>query len=115
MRAELKAVSCDDHDLSTLRLDGESSFYVTLRLRIGSQGNDAADDFEVYVCNPRWLQENAWEPRLGRFLLIVKVFDYEEIKRWLAEQVEKCQGNDWAGIALKLSRVFSWEFEDYQA
>ncbi|MCF5941735.1 immunity 8 family protein [Xanthomonas perforans] len=46
-------------------------------------------------------------------MLIVENYDYDEIREFISEYVGSFEGAEWNEIAIKLSRVMSWEFEDY--
>ena len=46
--------------------------------------------------------------------LLVRKYDLDEIKNIITDYIDQCEGEDWMAIAQKLSRVFAWEYEDYQ-
>lgn len=50
----------------------------------------------------------------GRHMLIIDGYDYNVIKTHIERHIANSQGDDWESIAVKLSRVGAWEFEDYQ-
>ncbi|SAL03725.1 immunity 8 family protein [Caballeronia ptereochthonis] len=114
MYAVVKAISNDEFDPKTFAPENPSCFYLTLRIRIGLSETSGADDFEVCVCTPQWLEQTTFEPRWGRHLLIVREFSWSSIEQRIRDYVAECDGNDWQAIANKLSKVFAWEFEDYQ-
>ena len=37
-----------------------------------------------------------------------------EITKTITDYIDQCEGKHWMDIAQKLSRVFAWEYEDYQ-
>jgi len=49
-----------------------------------------------------------------RHTILVRKYDLDEIKKTITDYIDQCEGEDWMEIALKLSSVFAWEFEDYQ-
>lgn len=49
-----------------------------------------------------------------RHTLLVRKYDLDEITKTITDYIDQGEGNDWMGIAQKLSRLFAWEFEDYQ-
>jgi hypothetical protein len=51
---------------------------------------------------------------LMRHTLLVRKYDLDEITKTITDYIDQCEGNDWMEIAQKLSRVFAWEYEDYQ-
>ncbi|MFE8730822.1 Imm8 family immunity protein [Aeromonas hydrophila] len=46
--------------------------------------------------------------------MLVRKYDLAEITKTITDYIDQCEGNDWMEIAQKLSRVFAWEYEDYQ-
>lgn len=46
--------------------------------------------------------------------VLVRKYDLDEITKTITDYIDQCEGDDWMEIAQKLSRVFAWEFEDYQ-
>jgi len=53
-------------------------------------------------------------PELIRHTLLVRKYDLDEITKTITDYIDQCEGSNWMEIAQKLSRVFAWEFEDYQ-
>ena len=47
-------------------------------------------------------------------MLVVLEYDLDLIKERIVSYVEGCTGKDFWEIAQKISRIASWEFEDYQ-
>ncbi|MFM0741446.1 immunity 8 family protein [Paraburkholderia xenovorans] len=114
MRAIVKAISCDEFNLNVYEPENSSCFCLNLRIRIGLAESPGADDFELCICTPEWLGQAVWEPRWGRHLLIVREYSLPSIEGYISNYVAQCDGQDWNGIAVKLARMFAWEFEDYQ-
>jgi hypothetical protein len=114
MQAIIRSISSDEFDIKAYEPDNPTSFFLTLRIRIGSNETSGADDFELNVCTPEWLNKNVWEPRWGHHLLIVRVYDLAAIETCIFSYVKQCNGTEWNVIAGKLGRVLAWEFEDYQ-
>ncbi|WP_070094380.1 MULTISPECIES: immunity 8 family protein [Pseudomonas putida group] len=115
MRAELKKISADEVDIHSYVPDDLECFFITIRLRIGPEGADGGDDFEVFVCTPVWLERNVWEAMWARHFLIVKEFNYQLLVDAIIKCISQCEGDSWSEVALKLARFYAWEFEDYQA
>jgi hypothetical protein len=90
-------------------------FCCTLGLTIGPDGSDGGELFYLTVCTPKWLarvcEENgfAW----GRHHLIVPEYSLSQITQRVTRFVENSSGSSWSEVATKLSRIASWEFEDY--
>ena len=51
---------------------------------------------------------------LGKDKLIVFRFDMDRILARIRKLFDNCGGKDWDEIAMKLSRIGKWEFENYQ-
>jgi len=51
---------------------------------------------------------------LGSNKLIVFRFDMDRILTRIKNLFGNCSGKDWNEIAIKLSRIGHWEFENYQ-
>ena len=114
MRAELKRASADEVDIRTYVPEDPEYFFLTLRLRIGEEGHDRGDDFELSICTPLWLRENIYTPLWGRHYLIVRDFNYKLIIDTVISNISQCTGENWTDVARMLARLFSWEFEDYR-
>ncbi|MCG1041482.1 immunity 8 family protein [Mycetohabitans sp. B8] len=115
MRAVLKGISCDECNLKEYVPEDRRCFFLNLHLCIGLIDKSGADNFELYVCTPEWLNKAIWEPKWGRYLLIVQEYDLLIIEEFIRGYIEQCDGADWNAIVAKLARMFAWEFEDYQA
>ncbi|WP_343725362.1 Imm8 family immunity protein [Herbaspirillum huttiense] len=57
-----------------------------------------------------WMAGAVWE----RHMLIVFQYDLGAIKTEIERYLGSCVGDDWHSLAMKVSRVASWEFEEYQ-
>lgn len=114
MEAIIRSISNDEYDIGTYEPENRDCFFLTLRIRIGSNESSGADDFELGICTPSWLIQNLYEPRWGRHLLIIREYDFSTIQKEIYNYVKQCDGDKWNIIAEKLGRIFAWEFEDYQ-
>ena len=93
--------------------DDDENFSIDLLLQIGAEDSGkSADNFDLCVCTPGWINKNSWVPKLMRHTLIIRRYDKEIIKKVINDYIDKCEGNDWMELASKLSRVFFWEYED---
>lgn len=116
MKIILKGMWVDSSDFSLENYEPEvqDSFGLWVNLRIGPDDQDGGHDYQVFVCTPEWLCKHHWVPELMRHMLLVRKYDLNEITKTITDYIEQCEGNDWMEIAQKLSRVFAWEYEDYQ-
>ncbi|WP_445493977.1 immunity 8 family protein [Photorhabdus sp. SF281] len=115
MKAELKSISSDDYDLDSYFPDNEEEFLLRVILRIGEKDSEGADNFDLFICTPDWLLKHHWTPELIRHMLLVRKYDLVDITKTITDYIDKCECKDWEEIAEKLSRVFAWEYEDYQS
>ena len=117
MNAEIKKIiSPDVIELKNFYPDDKTSFAFLLEFTVGIEGNEEGDDFQIEVCTPKWMLENFSENDIlfGRHKLIVLKYDIEDIIRYLTHYCKTCTGNTWEEIAVKISRIAHWEFEDYR-
>lgn len=118
MKAELKSLhSLELEDgLVNYWPSDASNFGTWIRAYVGPQGGRGAETFDIQVCTPDWLKSqcNAQGPLWGRHMLIVNTYDYNVIKAYVERYIANSEGEDWESIAVKLSRIGAWEFEDYQ-
>ncbi|WP_118988311.1 immunity 8 family protein [Photorhabdus sp. CRCIA-P01] len=114
MKANLKALWSDHFLLEEFAPPENDNFSLWIELSIGVHDEEGADYFQVQICTPEWLCNHHWQPELIRHTLLVRKYDLAEIQKTITDYIEQCEGNDWMEIAQKLSRVFAWEYEDYQ-
>lgn len=114
MKAILKSISNDYFHLVDFYPENEREFSLQLILRIGAEDSSGADNFDLRICTPEWLCKHHWLPELMRHTLLVRKYDLDEVRKTITDYIDQCEGNDWMEIAQKLSRVFAWEYEDYQ-
>jgi Immunity protein 8 len=115
--AEVKRLhSPDAPDLVSWRPDTDE-FAILVQIIAGPQGSNGEESFDVTVCSSAWIARMTERVRIydGRHHLIVAEYNYEEIRRYIADYVSSCQGSTWQEIASKIGRLGYWEFEDYQA
>ncbi|HDR9154564.1 TPA: immunity 8 family protein [Burkholderia vietnamiensis] len=118
MKAEIKSLhslQLEDR-LINYWPDDVSNFGTWIRAYIGPQEEAGSEAFDIQVCTPEWLKAQCATqgPTWGRHMLIVEAYDYDSIKAVIERYVAGCDGDDWAAIATKLSRIGAWEFENYQ-
>lgn len=111
INAEVKWIDWVD-DLPT---DQSEPNMIAITAAIGSVGSDAADNFQVVVCNPEWVKQQVvsnagiWP----RGLLIVEVIDTEHVKLTLnALSQQFSSSTSWPEFTERMNRYLLWEFED---
>lgn len=114
MRGVIKGISNDVFDVDTYCPESVDNFSLSLRIRIGLDHTQGADDFELLICTPKWLEDTVWKSQWGRGLLVVREYNFSTIKGLIQDYVIRCEGENWDAIVVQLKQVFSWEFDDYQ-
>ena len=116
MRARILHFESLDVDLRTYVPRDASDDGVWLRMFVGPTDGPGEESFDVLVCTPAWLQRVAAEqgPQIGRHHLIVSKMDMSLVEEFLRGRVEQLDEPAWEGLAEKIGRIGSWEFEDYR-
>jgi len=117
MLSEIKSITSPDVvDFNTFWPEDEETFSFLLSVRVGPRGEAVDESFDIRVCTPKWLLANYKDTDmiLGSYKLIVFKYDIDAIFKRINRIFANCSGKDWNEIALKLSRVGHWEFENYQ-
>jgi hypothetical protein len=114
MKPELKALhSPDVFDLEAWSPAGD--FAVFIQIMVGPLGEPGEESFDVMVCSPGALAKELAPGMVksGRHYLFMERYEYPALRKWIEEKVAEVEGDSWADIACKLSRIGRWEFEDY--
>ncbi|MVW80909.1 immunity 8 family protein [Bordetella sp. 02P26C-1] len=114
MRPVIKGLSHDLYELNTYLPEDIENFCLSFRIRIGPECSIGADNFDLSICTPKWLDESLWEPQWGKGLLIIRKYDFGVIRNLIQNYVDACEGESWHEIAMQLSSVFLWEYEGYR-
>ena len=87
-----------------------------LRLIVGPSDGPGDESFDVTVCDAAWLEARAEADGVfdARHHLVVPGFDWHRVRGYLDRRVSACHGADWSAVAMQLSRLGHWEFEDYR-
>jgi hypothetical protein len=116
MKAEIKGVhSPDVADLEAWE-PPSSSFCVSVQVLVGPENDQSEESFDIFVCSSEWLVEETARQGVvdGRHRLIVRSWNWSMIMEYLERRVRTVTGDDWTGVALQISRLGHWEFEDYR-
>jgi hypothetical protein len=117
MLSEVKnIISPDIINFQSYWPEDEESFSFLLTVLVGPKGENVEESFDIVVCTPKWLlsKYDKNETILGADKLIVFEFNMERILARIRKLFDNCSGSDWNDIAIKLSRVGHWEFENYR-
>lgn len=116
MQVEIKSISSvDAHDLSSFVPEDPECFSLDVRIMMGPYGAEGEESFDIEICTPKWLEKSYPTDSIvmGRHMLIVQDYHFSRISGFIRAYVAKITGDSWDEIALKLSRLGHWEFEDY--
>ena len=116
MLSEVKnIISPDIIDFGNYWPEDDESFSFLITVLVGPRGTAIEESFGVVVCTPKWLMNKYDENEilLGKNKLIVFKYDMDRILLRIRKMFDNCSGKDWKEIAIKLSRIGRWEFEDY--
>src|SRR5262245_5438655 len=119
MKAHLKNSVCVDiPEVWNWVPDDPNDVYYYMEMTIGKD-TKSGDLFGLTVSTPEALSMRmrtlGQQIESGRHHLIVLDYSWDKVRRFVNDVIDKCQGKDWEDVALKLSRHFNWEFEDYVA
>ena len=111
IQAELKALhSPDVANLAGFQPDADSGFLV--QIMVGPFGSAGEESFDIMVCTPEWFAADMKRNIVsGRHYLFMKRYSYQELSNFLKDYCASCEGDSWAEVALKLSRLGHWEFD----
>jgi hypothetical protein len=51
---------------------------------------------------------------IGRGYLLMNEYNYQALWGSISSYCDSCIADDWTGLAVKLSHLGKWEFEDYK-
>src|SRR5215813_8550469 len=85
------------------------------QVMIGPDEGEGEESFDVRVCSPKWLLQryDREDIIIGRHHLIMLEYDFGRMMRAIEAFCRECEAPTWRELALKLSRLGKWEFEDY--
>ncbi|MDQ2848153.1 MAG: immunity 8 family protein [Actinomycetota bacterium] len=112
MRAAIRSFQWDD-----LRPDRGVDQTINLVMVIGPQDGPGDETFQITVCTPEALTVLLDRDGIvvGRHLLLVGGINKTKIEAFLQDRLRRLDGDNWGGLAEKISRLAYWEFEDYTA
>lgn len=117
MKAKLKEIYSLEIDDSLENYIPEfyDNFEIVVRLIVGTMDEDGGESFDLTICTPNWLKERCTHENVvwGENLLIVSRFDYQFILKEIEKKISKVVGSNWNSLAIQLSKLAAWEFENY--
>ncbi|MFH1197425.1 MAG: immunity 8 family protein [bacterium] len=117
MKAIIKKYhSPDILDLENYMPNDREYFSYLLQILVGPDLLNGEESFDIQICSPKWINDNYSKEDviLGRHMIIQKEYNFSRIKSFLINYIDNINGAKWEEIALKISRIGKWEFEDYK-
>lgn len=118
MHAVLKDLDHNDaENLDQFRPRDPQHFDLWLTAHIGSSTERGSDLFQIRVTTPSFLASQLVSERAvwGRHTLILEQYDLALIRKKITDFLAHCDGESWEAVAMKVSRIGAWEFEDYKS
>jgi Immunity protein 8 len=112
LAVNLKHLHSPDLDVGSLPPD-PANCKVLVQATIGPTNVDGGDTFDFVVVTPAAVA--ALGACWGRGTLILPMFSWEEIERFLRRLIATSPGNDWPSVASVLGRELLWEFDGYRS
>ncbi|GAB3698136.1 immunity 8 family protein [Spirosoma flavus] len=112
-------VSCDSSDVIDFfdyQPEVHDDFGFPLNLTIGIEGQEGANNFQLMVATPKYIQRTHPNQSavLLRHYLVVFQYDFNEILDIINNYVRSIEEDSWEKVAEKIGRIAQWEFEDYK-
>jgi Immunity protein 8 len=116
VKAQLKLMLSDDIPGRLLEKWAPltKDFGIHVMLFIGCEDDENFTDiFDLLICTPGWFETRLEKTLIesGQHTLLVKEYDYESIKSYIENYIERSDGSSWPEIASKLGRLAEWEFQ----
>lgn len=108
--------SSDIEDLKGWKPSELADIYFSLEICIGPPDKSSSQLFELLIASPEALRKRMSNADCisGRHILIVSQYKWELIQAWIENTVRTNAEETWEKIAVRLSREFRWEYEDYK-
>ena len=117
MRAAIRSLlTVDYEDPRAFTPEDPTDFLIGLRLTAGPPGEPGEETFDFTVCTPGWLERKMGSKKVywPRHHLLISRWDWPQIESYVRGYVAGIEGATWHDVAMKLSRLGHWEFEDYR-
>lgn len=102
-------------DLRSYAPESLGEFAELVTLDIGPKNAQRGDTFSIRVATPSGLDGlSAHDGILAtRPLLVMRRYDYDDLRRWLEHTVERCEAERWPDCVENLRRFFDWDYAGY--
>jgi hypothetical protein len=107
VKAELKRLhSPDVLDLPNWTPESED-FAILIQVMAAPEGTPGEEAFDLTLCTPGWISDALATEKvmMGRHLLVMPGFDYDQLLGYIADYVTSCEGETWIDVAEKRGRL----------
>ena len=114
--AQIRAILTWEMDDLELHAPADKLNFWLVRAMVGPREGKGEESFDINVCTPKWLEEQVAREGfvLGSHRLFVEAYDPALIRGIITRLIERYSGDSWQDVAVKISRVGQWEFEEYK-
>ena len=105
-----------DRDFFEYQPGDPEDFGFQLNITVGIEGQKGADNFQLMVATPKYIQKA--HPNQSAILLRHYLFVFRYDFNWILEVINRyirsIEEDSWEKVAEKIGRIAWWEFEDYK-
>lgn len=89
-------------------------FLITVEADIGPENEMGAETFTFNVISPKRLSHMGMEGeiQLGRGLLIMNDYNYEQVKQRIATLLKGCARDTWREVSMMVAKYARWEYDE---
>jgi hypothetical protein len=89
-------------------------FWITVDADIGPENGMGAETYTFHVTSPKRLGHmvETGEIQLGRGLLIMNEYNYEQVKQRIATLLKGCKRETWKEVSMTVAKYARWEYDE---
>lgn len=89
-------------------------FWVTVEADIGPENGMGAETFTFHVTSPKRLgfMGMTGEIQVGRGLLIMNDYNYEQVKQRINTLLKGCVRDTWQEVSITVAKYARWEYDE---
>lgn len=116
MMGKLKGLHSPDVPSLSTWVPESAEFAILIQIVAGPPDSPGEESFDVTLCTPGWVKAQAEREGVfsARHHLIVVEYSYDKVYQYISKYLSTCTGSTWNEVAMKISRLGHWEFEDYR-
>lgn len=113
MKAQVKSIWSADVDERSWIPPEPDCFGYHIQIGIGPADEEGEEFFYAEVCTPKWLRQKYGDAVLGWSSIVVFDYHWNEVEKAARLWVSRWSATTWRELALWLTRLGSWEFDEY--